>query len=113
MQSSTETAMTAVRILAACLALALAGCVETRFESPIGDNIETCDAGWKGLWIDADAPNRDRPEKADAAFYVNDACEFIVLDAAVCVGYVSPYWGFAVLSLLLPTMILTLLINAT
>src|ERR1700752_140943 len=80
MQSSTETAMTAVRILAACLALALAGCVETRFESPIGDNIETCDAGWKGLWIDADAPNRDPPEKADAAFYVNDACEFIVLD---------------------------------
>jgi hypothetical protein len=72
--------MTAVRIFAACFALALAGCVETRFESPIGDNIETCDAGWKGLWIDADAPNRDRPEKADAAFYVNDACEFIVLD---------------------------------
>lgn len=37
----------------------------------------------------------------------------IVLDAAVCVGYASPYWGFAVLSLLLPTTVLTLWLNAT
>jgi len=37
----------------------------------------------------------------------------IVLDAAVCIGYASPYWGFAVLSLLLPTMLLTLWLNAT
>jgi 4-hydroxybenzoate polyprenyltransferase len=37
----------------------------------------------------------------------------IVLDAAVCVGYASPYWGFAVLSLLIPTMLLTLWLNAT
>jgi 4-hydroxybenzoate polyprenyltransferase len=37
----------------------------------------------------------------------------IVLDAAVCVGYASPYWGFAVLSLLFPTLILTLWLNAT
>ena len=60
--------------------LALAGCVETRFESPIGDNIETCDAGWKGLWVDTDEAKRERPEASGAAFYVNDACEFIVLD---------------------------------
>jgi 4-hydroxybenzoate polyprenyltransferase len=37
----------------------------------------------------------------------------IVLDAAVCVGYASPYWGFVVLVLLLPTLILTAWIRAT
>jgi 4-hydroxybenzoate polyprenyltransferase len=37
----------------------------------------------------------------------------IVLDAAVCVGYASPYWGFVVLALLFPTVILTLWLNAT
>jgi UbiA prenyltransferase family len=37
----------------------------------------------------------------------------IVLDAAVCVGYASSYWGFAVLSLLFPTTLLTLWLNAT
>jgi 4-hydroxybenzoate polyprenyltransferase len=37
----------------------------------------------------------------------------IVLDAAVCVGYANSYWGFAVLSLLIPTMLLTLWLNAT
>jgi 4-hydroxybenzoate polyprenyltransferase len=37
----------------------------------------------------------------------------IVLDAAVCVGYAGSYWGFAVLSLLIPTMLLTLWLNAT
>jgi hypothetical protein len=72
--------MTFPRILAAFLALTLAGCVETRFESPLGDNIETCDAGWKGLWLDAGGGNYDRAGDADAAFYVNDDCQFIVLD---------------------------------
>ena len=33
----------------------------------------------------------------------------IVLDAAVCVGYAGPYWGFAVLALLFPTLLLTTL----
>ena len=37
----------------------------------------------------------------------------IVLDAAVCVGYASPFWGFVVLSLLVPTMLLTAWLNAT
>ena len=37
----------------------------------------------------------------------------IVLDAAVCVGYAGPYWGFAVFALLFPTMLLTLWLNAT
>jgi hypothetical protein len=59
--------------------LASAGCVETRFESPIGDNIETCDVRWKGLWIGVD---EERPGRRDetTAFYVNDDCQFIVLD---------------------------------
>jgi hypothetical protein len=69
-------------ILLACSALVLGGCIETRFEAPIGDNIETCDAGWKGLWIDADKSDQDRTGDVDAAFYVNEACEFIVLDQA-------------------------------
>jgi 4-hydroxybenzoate polyprenyltransferase len=37
----------------------------------------------------------------------------IVIDAAVCVGYVGQFWGFAVLALLIPTMLLTLWLNAT
>lgn len=57
----------------ALLAL-LAGCVETRFESPLGDNIETCDARWKGLWGDPDS-------KTEAsAIHVDDECHFVVLD---------------------------------
>ena len=52
----------------------LGGCIETRFESPLGDNIETCDVRWKGLWVDPDA-------KEDAtAIYVDDDCHFIALD---------------------------------
>jgi hypothetical protein len=53
--------------------LLLGGCVETRFESPLGDNIETCDARWKGLWTDAD--------KSEAtAIYVDNECHFILAD---------------------------------
>jgi hypothetical protein len=37
----------------------------------------------------------------------------IVLDAALCVGYVGPTWGFVVLSVLLPTYLLTQWLNAT
>jgi hypothetical protein len=62
-----------------CLALlcasgVLGGCTETRFQSPPGDNIETCDVRWKGLW----GP-RDEPDSA-SAFFVDDECHFIVLD---------------------------------
>lgn len=58
------------------LLMLLAGCVETRFESPLGDNIETCDARWKGLWIDRD---NDTTRTADA-FEVDGACELTLLD---------------------------------
>ena len=64
-----------LRNLAALAMLALlGGCVETRFESPLGDNIETCDAKWKGLWGDPDSATEA------SAIYVDDECHFIVLD---------------------------------
>jgi len=65
----------AVRVLCMLAAAAsLSGCVETRFESPLGDNIETCDTHWKGLWTD--------PESSDepSAIYVDEECHFMVLD---------------------------------
>ncbi len=65
----------ALRLLCLLVAAAsLAGCVETRFESPLGDNIETCDTHWKGLW--ADPASTDEP----SAIYVDDECHFMVLD---------------------------------
>jgi hypothetical protein len=56
-------------------AVSLTGCVETRFESPLGDNIETCDANWKGLWS-IEKPNSDDP----AALWVDEECRFTALD---------------------------------
>jgi hypothetical protein len=75
--------LTPLRHAVALLALLLAGCVETRFESPLGDNIETCDARWKGLWIGADEARRGELDLDDvAAFHVAANCEFSVLDQA-------------------------------
>jgi hypothetical protein len=62
-----------LRLLIPLLAL-LGGCTETRFESPLGDNIETCDGHWKGLWTDRDSS--DEP----GAVFVDDDCRFIVID---------------------------------
>lgn len=62
--------------LAATGLLLLTGCTETRFESPLGDNIESCDIGWKGLWLADDATR----EREDGAFYVDDDCRFHALD---------------------------------
>src|SRR5271154_4045044 len=59
---------------ACCL---LGACTETRFESPPGDNIETCDASWKGLWNGDDA----KPSDATATvFFVDEGCRFTVLE---------------------------------
>lgn len=58
----------------ALLAATVGGCVETRFESPLGDNIETCDTRWKGLWADPESTTEP------SAIYVDDECHFIVLD---------------------------------
>lgn len=62
-----------LRLLIPLLAL-LGGCSETRFESPLGDNIETCDPHWKGLWTDIES-------KSEAtAIYVDNECRFILAD---------------------------------
>ncbi len=37
----------------------------------------------------------------------------IVLDAVVCAGYVGTFWGFVVLTFLIPTYLLTMWLNAT
>jgi hypothetical protein len=64
------------RFLALALsAAALCGCNETRFESPLGDNIETCDVRWKGLWIGNDASKDDA-----GGFFIDGECRFTVLD---------------------------------
>lgn len=66
-------------LVLASLGLLLAGCNETRFESPLGDNIETCDVHWKGLWTPADEPPGENTGSV-GAFYVDDECRFSVLD---------------------------------
>jgi hypothetical protein len=64
------------RFIALVIAAAsLCGCIETRFESPLGDNIETCDAHWKGLWSFDESPT-DNP----GAFWIDEECRFTVLD---------------------------------
>lgn len=57
--------------------LALGGCTETRFAAPLGDNIETCDTRWKGLWLDAD--DSATPQGASGLF-VDAGCQVEVLD---------------------------------
>jgi hypothetical protein len=61
-------------IWVALSAIALAGCSETRFESPLGGRQESCDARWKGLWIGPD------PADQSAAIFVDDACHLFVID---------------------------------
>lgn len=61
---------TASRILLlALIALLISGCVETRFESPLGNDIKACDPRVKGLWVDPDDPLR-----ASSAAYVDEQC---------------------------------------
>lgn len=66
-------------IAAACILLLLAACTETRFESPPGDHIEACDAGWKGLWVDASGKaSADEPD--ELAFLVDKECRFQMIE---------------------------------
>jgi len=69
-------------VLLALLACAtLTACVETRFESPLGDNIETCDTAWKGLWFeDRDDGRRADGERHLAGFVVDEACAFTIVE---------------------------------
>lgn len=60
-------------LLLALAALLLAGCVETRFESPPGERIQRCDEGWKGVWL-------DRSEDSQVAgLHVDEQCRSFVL----------------------------------
>lgn len=61
-------------ICIALSAIALAGCSETRFESPLGGRLSSCDARWKGLWTGPDAADQS------AAIYVDGACHLFVID---------------------------------
>jgi hypothetical protein len=55
-----------------------------------------------------------KPEPAPVQAAVRHCVQsIIVLDAAVCVGYAGPYWGFIVLALLLPAVALTMWLDAT
>jgi 4-hydroxybenzoate polyprenyltransferase len=53
-----------------------------------------------------------RPSRVQAAVR-NAVQSIIVLDAAVCVGFVGPTWGIAILVLLVPTFMLTQWLKAT
>lgn len=65
----------ASRILLLVLtALLFSGCVETRFESPLGNDIKTCDVRIKGLWVDPKNPLRP-----DSAAFVDEQCRVQIL----------------------------------
>ncbi len=56
------------------IALLFSGCVETRFESPLGNDIKACDPRVKGLWVDPDDPLH-----ASSAVFVDDKCRVQIL----------------------------------
>lgn len=66
-------------IAPACAFLLMCACTETRFESPPGDAIESCDPAWKGLWLDA-SENASADDKDDVAFLVDQECRFLLLE---------------------------------
>lgn len=60
-------------LLLALSVLVLAGCVETRFESPPGERIQRCDEAWKGVWL-------DRSEDSQiAGLLVDEQCRSFLL----------------------------------
>jgi hypothetical protein len=61
----------AIAVLGASLAC---GCVETRFEAPLGGDASNCDTRWKGLWSSADPGDRS------AAIHVDAQCRMIMID---------------------------------
>lgn len=57
-------------LLVCCM---LAGCVETRFESPPGERIQRCDEAWKGVWLDRSEDNQI------AGLLVDEQCRSFLL----------------------------------
>jgi 4-hydroxybenzoate polyprenyltransferase len=79
------------------------------------------DVGWYLLWAALGLITARRcaiavfdpaPQNVQAAVR-HCVQSIIVLDAAVCVGYAGPFWGFIVLTLLIPTLLLTVWLDAT
>ena len=64
--------------LAALALLGLAGCSATRFESPPGDALDSCDTRWRGLWIARD----DDGKLEDTAIEVDAGCRLLLHDQA-------------------------------
>ncbi len=68
-------------LLALLAAVLLSACVETRFESPLGDNIETCDPAWKGVWLDeGDDGTRVDGKQHLTGFNVDEGCALTLFD---------------------------------
>lgn len=65
-------------VLLAISLLALAACTETRFESPPGAQIESCDPDWKGLWVSEAESSASEPD--ELAFLVDQDCRFLFLE---------------------------------
>ena len=59
-------------LLTACVAMC--GCTETRFASPPGDQLQSCDPRWEGLWIPGPEPD------AGSAISVDAACALVMID---------------------------------
>ena len=83
--------------------------------------LEVSTKGWYLLWVALALITARRcimaifepsPPRVQAAVR-HCVQSIIVLDAAVCVGYASPFWGFAVIAMLVPTFLLTIWLDAT
>ena len=66
-------------MLLGCALMTLGACSETRFESPPGDKVESCDARWKGLWVDASA-DAAAEDPDELAFLVDPECRFHMIE---------------------------------
>jgi 4-hydroxybenzoate polyprenyltransferase len=122
--ASTDTTTSARGRLIAGLAVLVAGMALLAFVPALTNNqprLVVIQNGWYLLWallalitvrrcVAAIITPGSRQVQAAVRHCVHS---IIVLNAAVCVGYVSPYWGFAVLALIFPVVALTAWLQAT
>lgn len=59
-------------LLTACVAMC--SCTETRFASPPGEQLQSCDPRWEGLWIPGPEPD------SGSAISVDAACALVMID---------------------------------
>lgn len=117
--SSRRRLVSGLLILVGGMSLLAAVPVLTGHRPPLAPGIST--SGWYILWaaLALIASRRcvmaifePSPPRVQAAVRFS-VQSLIVLNAAICVGYLGPYWGFAVLALIAPTFLLTTWLNAT